>query len=328
VAHRIGLVGFFGWGNFGDELMLRLWHTSLGPVLDAAPVNTLLHRPYLDRPASVVADDFDAFLVGGGDLIIPDAMSPLYWRREWLRRPVVVSGVGVALERPGRADVVPRMAAFLCHPSVRRIGVRDQDSADWVTENCHPTVPVRSTPDLGFAWPMSRPAVRVHSESVAVVLRKTPTPADLASVARITRWAAARGLRTEHVILATGVTRDEELAGLRSVFGEDLAVVSADDVDGLCDLLAGRAAVFSAKFHGIVVSLRHGTPVVSLRRSHKTAALARSLGDPCLGLHVDDLDDARLDALLARRGVRPEVTRLEDEAAAEVHAVVTELAQT
>jgi hypothetical protein len=223
-------------------------------------------------------------LIGGGDLVLPDTVSSLYWNRAWLRRPVIVSGVGVALERPPRGDVVPRMRDFVRHPSVRSISLRDRDSMNWVRDELEPLVPVRCAPDLGFAAAI--PPAAPAREAVAVVLRKTPSPHDLATVDRLRRWASSQGLGLEHVVLATGITRDEEILGLRAAFGSGVALVTAETTAELSALLGGYPMVFSAKFHGLVIALRHGVPVASLRDTHKVRALADQLGDPRLVVTV------------------------------------------
>jgi len=273
---RVGLVGYFGWGNFGDELMLEVWRSALAGIAETGPVHSILKRPYFERPVADIADGLDAVLIGGGDLVLPDTVSSLYWNRAWLRRPVVVSGVGVALERPGREDVRPRMTNFLCHPSVRSIGMRDETSAAWV-RGLEPRVPVRSAPDLGFAAPLPTPAAARNA--VAVVLRKTPSADDVATVGRIREWARAHELGTELLVLATSRTRDDEVRGLRAAFGSSLDIVTAETTTELSSLVGAYRGILSAKFHGLVVGLRHGLAVASLRQTHKVVALADMLGD-------------------------------------------------
>src|SRR5215210_8078598 len=91
---RVGLVGFYGHGNYGDELFREVFCEHLGEsvelrtVLDAGP------RGIADRLGGRVRAS-DAILIGGGDILNPWSMATPYWVRSYLRRPVFIAGVGV-----------------------------------------------------------------------------------------------------------------------------------------------------------------------------------------------------------------------------------------
>ena len=155
---RIGLVGFFGWGNYGDELFLRQWQQSLGAHHEVAVVHDQLSAPYFSRQASEVAAEFDAFVIGGGDLVIPNKISPLYWNRAWLQRPVYISGVGVPTWIKHRApDVIERLRNFFQHPNVKHVSARDEESAQWIRRHLEPRVSVRVHADLAYNLAMPPP---------------------------------------------------------------------------------------------------------------------------------------------------------------------------
>src|SRR4028118_1926988 len=92
---KVGLVGYFGWGNFGDELFIETHRQYLSRHYDLEVVHDLLTEPYFTRPIEEVVEKYDAFLIGGGDLLNPARVSNLYWRMEYLQKPVFVMGLGV-----------------------------------------------------------------------------------------------------------------------------------------------------------------------------------------------------------------------------------------
>ena len=92
---RVGLVGYYGWGNYGDEFFKDVLETELKDcrfrvLHDLGPKGELI----LDNLKANIAE-VDVIMIGGGDLVIPLPLSMLYWRPEFLAKPVVIYGVGV-----------------------------------------------------------------------------------------------------------------------------------------------------------------------------------------------------------------------------------------
>lgn len=310
----VGLVGFFGWGNYGDELMHSVWAKAFEGRAQARVVHTLLHRPYFQHSAQEVAREFDSLVVGGGDLILPSSISSLYWNRAWLQRPVSVAGVGVALEgRPARSDVVQRMGAFFQDSSVQSVSARDEDSAQWISEYLNPHVPVEVTSDLGFVATLP-PAQATEASILGVVLRKAPDVVQLRFVERLQNFAHQRNMRVEVLVLATGVERQTEVAALADKIPQDVFVRTAESLEELTRMIGGCTAIFTAKFHAAVVAARYGIPTVSLRTTHKIQSLAQSLEDPIMATLAWNLEDTDLHQAITRTVPLEPVHRAEQSA--------------
>src|SRR5690606_1999795 len=132
---RIGLVGFFGWGNFGDELFVEVYKRYLGPHFEVSVVHDLLKKPYFSEPVDDVVERYDAFIIGGGDLIIPWQLSGLYRRPEFLRKPTILNSVGVPTWGGYDRSVVMKMREFVNNANVRYISARDEESARWIKKH-------------------------------------------------------------------------------------------------------------------------------------------------------------------------------------------------
>lgn len=307
---RVGLVGYFGWGNYGDELMLETWRQGFRGRAETGVLHTLLHRPYFVEAADKAASRFDVLVIGGGDLLHPDAISSLYWNHAWLTRPVVIAGVGAALERTARrADVVGRLRAFLSHDSVKMIGVRDPGTRDWLERTVQPTQEVTVGADLAFSVPL--PRIRARKNAVGIVLRKTPTSQDVEIVRRLTCMFGLMGRHVEILVLATGLQRDLELNALQRTVGTSIPIVTASSVAELSARIGEYQALATAKFHGAVMAARLGIPAVSLRITHKVEALAQMLGDDVLLRSPQEMSDSELYDALTRAAPKNSVRSLE-----------------
>ena len=96
VKPAVGLVGYYGWGNYGDELFERVFRERLDHDVRLRLVLDRTARPNAKVSLSRAVSRSDAIVIGGGDLVVPWLDRNIYWSTEYLRRPVFVSGVGAA----------------------------------------------------------------------------------------------------------------------------------------------------------------------------------------------------------------------------------------
>lgn len=298
---RVGLIGFYGWGNYGDELMLGQWRRAFTGVAETEVVHSLLHRPYFTESATDVARRYDALVIGGGDLLSPDSISSLYWNRAWTERPVVITGVGVCLERPGyRADVMERLRRFMTHENVRSVTTRDVESSDWVRKHLKPCVDVGTAADIGFAVPLPSPSL--PRSCVGIVFRKTPTSTDADLLRKLRTQCAEAGVELEVLMLSMGLEQDREFEGLRATLGDVPELFRTQSIEEMTRRISSYMCIFTAKFHGAVIAARYGIPAISIRETHKIAALARQIGEHRVVQKTDWWDDSHT---LSRRTALP-----------------------
>lgn len=302
MTRRIGLVGFFGWGNYGDELFHRVWQEYLGPHAELKVVHDLLQRPYFSRPVEKVLKKVDAILIGGGDLVIPWTVSELYWREEYLTRPVHIAGVGVPTWRSAVPAVIERMRRFMQHPNVRSISARDPESAQWISRHLEPKVEVTWAPDLVFAMDLPAVAPDPSRKTVSIVTRfRRSGDDDLTQLHRLARKALDMGWRTQSVVLATGRTGKVDLDVARQFEALGVETVHSEDLDVLTRALGESTVVITMKFHGTVVATSYGVPAFPVAATDKSRNLFKIVDRlPMLcGLKDPTLPD-RLDADLVR----------------------------
>jgi polysaccharide pyruvyl transferase WcaK-like protein len=284
----VGLVGYFGWGNYGDELFLEVYRQWLGDTVELRVLHDVLQKPYFSRSLDTVLDGVDAIVIGGGDLVIPWTVSELYWREEYLRLPVFVVGVGVPTWRGADPNVVARMAAFFQHPNVRAINTRDQESRAWIERHLRPSAPVTHSADLVFSLDLPRVSPCPQPILGIVTRDRKGEPDDLTQVRRLCEKARDAGYALRHIVLGTGVVgaRDKARAADLQVDGKE--TVASEEISDLTRAIAECSVLASMKFHGTVVAAAYGIPSLVLTASNKSRNFLRMIERPELVTSLTD----------------------------------------
>jgi polysaccharide pyruvyl transferase WcaK-like protein len=278
----VGVVGFYGHGNYGDELFLEVFREHLGAdfelrsLLDPATSKSIAQRLGSGIRAA------DAILIGGGDILVPWATHSRYWERTYLRRPVFVAGIGVPTWREPMPHVVEQLRSFFGHPSVRFIGTRDPESSAWVELHLRPTAPIATSPDLvcGLTLPaVERPA---GQPIFGVAVRSRKQPDDLTQVRRLCERAVELGYRVRRIVLATGAVRARDEVATIGLDLPDTELVSSDDLDVISRAIGECSALASMKFHGVVAATMYGVPAIATMPTSKTRNFMRRIGRPDL----------------------------------------------
>lgn len=292
-----GLVGFYGWGNYGDELFHQVFEQHLAdPIVLRKVLNPDAGR-FRGRQLGPIVRASDALVIGGGDIVIPWSTYSRYWERAFLRRPVFVAGVGVPTFRDPLPHAVDRLRMFFQHPSVRSIGTRDATSAQWIRDNLRPSAPVVAAPDLVCALrlpPVERPA---DPPIFGVAVRRRSGPDDLTQVRRLCERAQALGYRLRRIVLSTGRVRMRDLAATAELGFADTELVSSDDLDDITRAIGECTAMASMKFHGVVVAAMYGVPAFVMMPTAKNRYFMEDIGRPDL---VSQYSDETLPERLTR----------------------------
>ncbi len=298
---KIGIVGYFGYGNYGDELFLEAYRKYFYDcditVLSKNPPISADATKFIDDPSKV-----DRIIIGGGDLFIPKYFASEYFDDDFLTKPVYFHGVGVPLWIGEDADVVQRMARFVQHPNVRRINVRDIESADWIRTHLAPKIGVDNSADMVFS--LDFPAVaRDPAKKVLGLITRKLLPGEMRWDHLTTLCERARGYGYEihNIVLGTGPTRADDLEGLREFDYPHMTLVDPDDLHQLTRAIAACDVIASTKFHGCVVATAYGIPAITLTTTDKFNSLYRMIEREDLIGHFINPDIAeRLPKYIAR----------------------------
>jgi polysaccharide pyruvyl transferase WcaK-like protein len=286
----VGIVGFYGPGNYGDELFLEVFRQHLGAAIDLRVIFDAATRPYFRRPVRDAVREHDALVIGGGDLLVPWGLGDRYWQPDYLRRPVHIVGVGVPTWRPAKPAVVEGLARFVRHRNIRSIVARDEESAAWIRDHLRPRVEVETAADLVFALDLPSAQRPPGQPILGITVRWREGRDNYHAVRALAGRGRDLGYRLRTIVLSTGDVRalDERAFDELRIDGPDVERVAADDLDALTRAIGECTMVASLKFHGTVVATAYGVPAISMSTTDKNRNLMRRLGRPELVCAFDD----------------------------------------
>jgi polysaccharide pyruvyl transferase WcaK-like protein len=332
----LGLAGFFGYGNYGDELFVSVYKQFLSERFDLKILTDQLYKPYYARPIEEIVAEVDAILIGGGDIVQPWGMDVRYFSKAFLAKPVFVVGVGVPIRAASTGNtnqvekdwIVEKYRTFFSHPSVKMIHARDPQSVRWIEDRLTPDREVIEAPDIVCALDLP-PAPRPEGAPIlGIVTRQRPAKADdYTHINALARQQAARGWRIRHIVLGTGDVGEKDVENAAEI-AVDKELVQSQSLDDLTRAIGECTALVSMKFHGTVVATMYGVPSTVLIPTNKNRNFMQRIGredllsrfdDPSLSERFSPEPPAPIDAesvAMLRRRAGDLMRRLETEIAA------------
>ncbi|NBU30358.1 MAG: polysaccharide pyruvyl transferase family protein [Actinobacteria bacterium] len=271
----IGLVGFFGWGNYGDELFVDVWRQFLEPHFEVRVLPDMQAKPYYSRGIARAVAKVDAIVIGGGDLVVPWSFSDLYWHKHYLTKPVFIGGVGVPRWGNNVEWIVRGMREFFQHPSVKYIYARDPQSRAWIEQHLQPTATLTDAPDLVCALDLPaavKPVQPVFGYTTRYLdpERYPDRDADYEHIHIAARRMQELGYKVRHVILGVDAVGLRDREDAKRMLLPDEELVYSQDISVLSRAI-GECTVFaSMKFHGTVVATMYAVPSVVIMPTTKS----------------------------------------------------------
>jgi polysaccharide pyruvyl transferase WcaK-like protein len=280
--------GYYGPGNYGDELM-RLTLAESMPEFTTFNFRTDIHTSDLKSGISSGFEDSQAVIVGGGDLIHPSVRLPRFWDRRLLEKPVFVYGVGVPRQAGESDEAIAFYKDFLSHDSVKMIVARDPQSADWIRQKLSLQKPVEYFPDIVWARNDNRPMVK--SKQFALITRPMGQSLAYGNIVKLCAMAKQRGYHIRHIVLGVGNIAQTDLAEAVMLPFSSRDIVIRPTVLDLINEMSQASVIASMKFHGCVSAFMMGIPVLSLLKHSKFSNLFENFA---VADHLSSYDDVAL----------------------------------
>jgi polysaccharide pyruvyl transferase WcaK-like protein len=270
---RIGLVGYFGYGNYGDELFLDVYRKYFYDCELVAIQDSITH-PIYTQAAYDNIKTLDAIIIGGGDLFIPKYFANSYFDEQFLQKPIYLHGVGVPLWTGEDPKVIERMAKFVQHPNVRKINVRDVESAEWVHNKLKPKAPIDFSADMVFSLDFPRIERDSRKKIFGLIMRHlSPGTTRWDHIAALCDRARSLNYTVHNIVLGTGKIRDDDLVTLKEFDYPQMEIVDPNDLGRVTKAIGACDVVASTKFHGCVVATAYGIPTITLTTTDKFLSL-------------------------------------------------------
>ncbi|MBD3768951.1 MAG: polysaccharide pyruvyl transferase family protein [Rhodobacterales bacterium] len=277
MTKRIGLVGYFKWGNYGDELFRQVLADLFAgdEDIEVDVMHDMTVAPYFSTSVEERVAQFDAVIIGGGDLIIPWMLSPLYWKEEYLAKPVYIVGVEVPRWGGWDENVCKQMAAFFQHENVKFIHTRSQVSAEWIKKHLRPSVDVYPGVDIVCAmdFPFNSPQNKVLGLITRANQNLNPV-----NINAFLQKAVDAGWSIKHIPLGTAPTADDDIAEAHEHTFTPRSITVANTIEELTREIQSCQLLLSMKFHGCVVGHMSGVPTITLSRADKFVHFYNRIG--------------------------------------------------
>ncbi len=270
----IGLVGYYNFGNYGDELFAQAFRKAM-PEFNFQILHDICERPYFTTPKAEKVKNVDCILIGGGDLIIPSYWTDLYFEDEFLEKPVYIAGVGVPTWAGNYGSnndpkVIERLRKFMRHPNVRFISVRDVESKEWIEKFLQPRIEVHVSADLvcSLDFPKANPS---SSEKIFGLITRKQGKGEIQyqNIRKLCGKAIGEGYKIKQIILATGEIGKEDYEEIHNFQFPGIELVYTEDIDKITQEISTCNVMASMKFHGCVVASMMGIPAITLITTDK-----------------------------------------------------------
>jgi len=328
----IGLAGFFGYGNYGDELFVSVFKEYLSDKFDLKFISDEKEKPYYSRPIAEHVAEVDAIVIGGGDIVQPWGIDTRYFSREFLAKPIFVVGVGVPIRKGLPAGsyhvekdwIVKKYNDFFNHPNVKMVHARDPQSSKWIKSRLDPEVGMTEGPDIVCALTFPEAQKPEGAPILGIVTRQRPGQEDdYSQINALAQQQIGKGWRIRHIILGSDEVGRRDLLDAVDVTGMKETVYS-EKLDDLSTAIGECTALISMKFHGSVAATMYGVPSTVLIPTNKNRNFMRRIGRDEL---LSQFDDETLCARFAETAPAPIATEKVDLLRSTARQVMLQLEQ-
>lgn len=275
---NIAICGYYGMGNFGDDLFLRTFQQVFSN-----------HHIY-PWNAQLDPDRTDAVIIGGGDLITPYSFNSYYFPSQLKYKPTWLYGVGIVDAYPEESWPADQVELYRKSIStVQRAVFRDARSADIARRSrFHRHVEVAE--DVAFSYRQPGIPYRMDSRRKTIgicIFSYSSFPFD--AFVELMESLAGRGYHLRLIPVVNhpnggGFSDYPICVRLKEALKTSIPNASVDILPLLLDLDLTYSAIqsvdylISFKLHPILVAIRAKIPVLAFSSMNKVRSLLESFG--------------------------------------------------
>lgn len=290
---KVALIGYFNYGNFGDELFVKAHQQYLSKFFNLFIPMDMLGMPYFTKNISDVVNESDAFLIGGGDLINTKAVSELYWNLEYLKKPVFVFGIGVPNFKFSRENVRRHYENFLNHENCKLVVARDVESYEFIKNNYHiDDSKLFWFPDPVLSLSLPKRNVKTSKDKIlGVVMREHRSlDYDMSELRKLIDTAKNMDYKVNHIVLANKFLYAGDYERAKKIALPDEEIIHSENLNDLIIAVSNCSLLATIKFHGMIIATRFGIPSIAMSTTSKNRNFLKMLERTEMSCAYNDKD--------------------------------------
>jgi polysaccharide pyruvyl transferase WcaK-like protein len=270
---KIGITGYYGQGNFGDELFLE----TFKQVFHEHTVYPIVkHIDYFSS---------DSVIVGGGDLIIPYSYNDSYFPKGLIKLPTWVYGVGIVDFYPPETwpkEEVEKYREVITH--AKGLYVRDSNSVR-LAEHIKLNANIKKVPDIAFSYKQPNyPIIKNPNKKTIGVCSFSYDEFPLEKIAKILSTLSPNEYTLSLIAVVDVRNRFSDLntclklkeAILKLNPNADIVIKNYQYLDVTYSHIQNLDYLVSFKLHPSLVGIRNNVPTFCLSRLSKVKSLLQA----------------------------------------------------
>jgi len=307
----IGLAGFYGYGNYGDELFLDVWHKYLSKDFNLRILHDLELKPYFSDDFKQSLEEVSGVVIGGGDILQPWNIDPRYWNTDYLKKPTWVAGIGVPLRanaiQQEKQWIMDKMKRILENDNVKSIHLRDEVGFKWLNKRMDVAHKTAWSPDIVTTLKpefFNKSSIQYDKKQLGVVVRSRRGHEETDNFEYIERFidrASSSNWQVNIIVLGNGRSLSADyLSALRLNPKSDCRIIVSKSIYELTNILMEQDALLSMKFHGTVAAMMAGIPSIVGVPTLKNREFMKQIdcNDLCIGFQSPKLDELSIENIV------------------------------
>ncbi|MFC7441685.1 polysaccharide pyruvyl transferase family protein [Laceyella putida] len=273
---KICVCGYFGMGNFGDELFLKTYQQVFSNH------HVFSWEPFLDTK------QIDAVIIGGGDLITPYWFNQHYFPSDLENHPTWIYSVGIADFYP--LETWPDQEVQKYRERTQkavRFAVRDENSAK-LARNIGLHHQVDIVPDAAFSYKVNPiPIEKFSIKPIIGICIHSYEHFPYGMVRDVLAGCGQKGYDFLFIpVIDRAVNPYADVPACRKLMGmvrekcpdANVHILEIAYLDQICNWLKAIDYLISFKLHPSLIAVREGTPVLCINSHSKVKSLMSKFG--------------------------------------------------